>query len=129
MYKSEDGSNPPKVPHPPPPRTTRGTARRNQGSTVFWRKNQGFGRKKQGLEGKSGKRKTPRKRRRRDNDNIDDKTVASPNIIENNNNNIHHWTLVLSGTTHSNIVGVFLAPFRCWYVSEGFFCQKKIDHF
>ena len=43
-----------------------GTARRTLGSTGYWPKNQGFWRKKQGSDGKPGKRETPCKRRRRD---------------------------------------------------------------
>ena len=63
---------------PPPPRTMRGNACRNQGITVFWHKNQVFWRKNQGLGGKPGKRETPQKRRRRDDDNVGNKTVAYP---------------------------------------------------
>ena len=42
MYEAEDASKQPKDPPPPQPRTTRGNPRRNQGSTVFWHKKQGF---------------------------------------------------------------------------------------
>ena len=37
--------------------------------------------------------------------------------------------LLLSGPAHPNILGLFLAPCRHWYVSTGFFVSKKEDHF
>ena len=69
---------PPRHPwDPPPPRlTTRDTARRKQGSTGFWRIKQGYRRKNQGSDGKTGNQETVQKRRYRD-DNIKSKKVAS----------------------------------------------------
>ena len=31
----------------------------------------------------------------------------------------------MSGPTHLNIFGLFLAPCRHWYVSRGIFCQPN----
>ena len=45
------------------------------------RKNQGFLRKKQGLDGKPVKREKPQNSRRRDKDNIANKIVLSPKYI------------------------------------------------
>ena len=57
-----------------------GTARRKQGSKGFWRIKKGYQRKNQGLDGKTVKRETIRKRRRIE-DTIDSKTAASFIII------------------------------------------------
>ena len=56
-------------------RTARCTAHRNQGSTGFRRINQGFQRKKQGSDGKTGEQETTQKRRHTE-ENIDNKTVV-----------------------------------------------------
>ena len=53
------------------------TARRNQGSTGFWREKQGFWRKREGLDGKLVKKETPKNRRHKYDKNIENKKLAS----------------------------------------------------
>ena len=77
----------------PPLLVVHGTARRNQGSTVFWCKKQGFRRKKQRLDGKPGKQETHWNRRRRD-DNKENKTVEYHELNKKVNSSLYFYFII-----------------------------------